>query len=122
MDIKREYPMSMSNGEDAPRFNESMDIPLVFMPVRCYTCGKIIPQKAIEKKWVEEVGRGIDKSDAYVSIYEHFNFHRICCKRMILQSPVLERLYIERSYDQIADLFDRHYVSRSTTVEMESDA
>ena len=48
------------------------------MPVRCYTCGKVIGQ--YEQLWEEKVEEGCNLGD----VLDGFGMSRICCRRMFL--------------------------------------
>lgn len=48
----------------------------MIIPVRCFTCGKVIAQKYNEFKQLEASGMSPD------NIYKQIGISKICCKRM----------------------------------------
>jgi DNA-directed RNA polymerase subunit N (RpoN/RPB10) len=59
------------------------------LPVRCFTCGKIIAH--LEEKYIEEVESGMSKKD----VLDSMNMDRYCCRRMFLAHvDVIEQLLL----------------------------
>jgi DNA-directed RNA polymerase subunit N len=55
----------------------------MIIPVRCFTCNKVIANKWLEyKKKLEE--NNIKDNDNQEEIFKELEIHRYCCKRMFL--------------------------------------
>lgn len=55
----------------------------MIIPIRCFTCGKLIADKWIEyEKRVNELDN--NKNDNMKNIFKDLNIDRYCCKRMLL--------------------------------------
>ena len=55
----------------------------MIIPIRCFTCGKLIADKWIEyEKRVNELNN--NKNDNMKNIFKDLNLDRYCCKRMLL--------------------------------------
>lgn len=46
------------------------------LPVRCYTCGKVLAQ--LQKQWEQH------KSEDWSGFFEEFDIKRYCCKRVLM--------------------------------------
>jgi DNA-directed RNA polymerase I, II, and III subunit RPABC5 len=59
----------------------------MIIPIRCFTCNKIIANKW--ETYINYINDGITAKDALDKI----NLHRYCCRRMFLsQSDILEKI------------------------------
>jgi DNA-directed RNA polymerase subunit N (RpoN/RPB10) len=50
----------------------------MLIPIRCFTCGKLIAHK-----W-EEYKKLLNQNKTPKEILDYFNFKRYCCRRMFL--------------------------------------
>ncbi len=59
----------------------------MIIPVRCFTCGKVIGQ--LYEKYSQLTDKGVSPSDAL----EELKIHRYCCRRIMLTSvPLIDKL------------------------------
>jgi DNA-directed RNA polymerase subunit N (RpoN/RPB10) len=70
----------ISTRQDIPTPNSQME-GAGLMPVRCYSCGKVFYQLAIEK--MLKAGLPLDQ------VMDKLNYIRICCRMRILASPCI---------------------------------
>lgn len=61
----------------------------MIIPVRCFTCGSIIGDKY--QLYLDIVAEGYTEEDAMNAL----NFHRFCCRRMILTHVDLQDLLLK---------------------------
>lgn len=87
----RRYSTNISIPESA---YQGLPIDLALMPVRCYSCGKIMNQLGIED--------ALDQGIPIRTIMDEMGYIRICCRRTILTSvPVVARLEQRDHQEQV---------------------
>lgn len=67
------------------------------LPVRCFSCGKVLKGQQEIEKFIQKDPLFIESEQkATQAIYKLAGIERICCRRMILTSPLINRLIRER--------------------------
>jgi len=62
------------------------------MPVRCYSCGKVIRQIAIEQ--------ALESGKPLKEVMDQLGYDRICCRQTLIGSPVVIDIQKKKANDQ----------------------
>lgn len=70
----------------------------MLLPIRCYSCNKILGNKSIELQKYKDNER--DKKEGYKTFFEEQNIHRYCCQKIIMSNIDLYVIRDEIKYSK----------------------